>query len=133
MVTSYINLMISKLHKRAASDSPVDMMKWPNFSTFDITGNLLFDESFGSLESENYHSWIANMLNLIRLGCVMYATRSYGIHIEKLLGLIPSVAKTMAAHMDYTKERTARRLEKKTDRKDFMRYGLYGRRYSGTV
>lgn len=66
MTTLYITLMVSKLHRRAALSSAVEMMKWLNFWTFDITGNLLFDESFVSLESENYHSWIAQVLSWIR-------------------------------------------------------------------
>jgi cytochrome P450 len=121
MIASYITLMVSKLHKRAASDSPVDIMRWLNFSTFDITGDLLFDESFGSLESENYNQWIANMLGMIKLGCLMHAMRAYGIRIEKLFQIIPSLNRVMIAHMNYTKEKLTRRLEKKTDRKDFMR------------
>jgi hypothetical protein len=100
MNTSYSNLMVSQLHKRAISDSLVDMMKWLNFATFDITGDLLFDEPFGSLESDNYHCWIANMLNLIRLGRDMYGIRAYGTHIENLLGRVPSLATTMAVRMN---------------------------------
>lgn len=55
----------------------------------------------------------------------MHATRAYGIHIEKILGLVPSIAKTMAAQVNYTKEKMARRLRKKTDRKDFVGWDLH--------
>jgi cytochrome P450 len=121
IITSYVSLMISKLHKRAASGSPVDIMKYLNFTTFDITGDLSFDESFGSLESENYDHWIANIFGMLRLACIMIALRAFGVPVYMLFKTIPALSKAKNAHGDYTKEKTARRLAKDTDRKDFMR------------
>jgi hypothetical protein len=113
--------MISKLHNRAASGSPVDIMKYLNFLTFDITGDLLFDESFGSLQSENYDHWIANLFDMLRIGCIFLGLRSYGVPVMKLVEIVPAMAKAENTHHSYTKEKMTRRLAKKTDRKDFMR------------
>jgi cytochrome P450 len=121
IIISYIDLMISKLHNRAASGSPVDIMKYLNFLTFDITGDLLFDESFGSLQSENYDHWIANLFDMLRIGCIFLGLRSYGVPVMKLVEIVPAMAKAENTHHSYTKEKMARRLAKKTDRKDFMR------------
>ena len=121
IINSYITLMISKLRKRASSDSRIDIMKYLNFTTFDITGDLSFDELFGSLESENYNHWIANMFDMLRLGSIIRVMNAYGLPVSKLFDMLPALAKARDAHDDYTKEKTARRLEKKTDRKDFIR------------
>jgi hypothetical protein len=116
--------MISKLHKRAASNSPVDIMKYLNFTTFDITGDLSFDESFGSLDSQNYDHWIANIFGMLRIGCFMHVMRAYGFPVATMFKTIPALVKLRHAHGDYTKEKTARRLAKETDRKDFIRRAI---------
>jgi cytochrome P450 len=122
IVTSYIDLMISKLSNRAAAGTPVDMMKYFNFTTFDITGDLTFGESFGSLVSEDYDHWIANIFRVIRLVCVIQVMRCYGLAAHKLLRAIPTLFKGMEAHEKYTTDKMTKRLGRKTDRKDFMRY-----------
>lgn len=113
--------MITKLKWRAATDSPVDMMRYLNFTTFDITGDLAFDESFGSLESENYNDWIANIFGFLWYNGLIQIMRAYGVPVMKLIDMVPALAKQRDAHDDYTKEKAARRLDKKTDRKDFIR------------
>ncbi|KAH7396245.1 cytochrome P450 monooxygenase-like protein [Pyrenochaeta sp. MPI-SDFR-AT-0127] len=127
IINSYITLLIEKLHKRAQARVSVDIMRWLNFTTFDITGDLAFDESFDSLKNEDYNSWIANMFQLLRVASMLRATSTYpivGVPIMMLLKKIPGLAKARYAHESYTRDKTARRLEKKTDRKDFISYIL---------
>ena len=112
------------MHKKAESTAPVDIMRWLNFTTFDITGDLSFDESFGSLEGEDYNSWIANVFNLMRFGSMLSVLRDYPIlnmPVMMLFNTVPSLVEARYAHDNYTREKTARRLNKKTDRKDFRR------------
>jgi hypothetical protein len=42
--------------------------------------------------------------------------------VAKFFDIIPVLRRGGNAHINYTKEKMMRRLEKKTDRKDFMRY-----------
>lgn len=97
-------------------------MRYLNFTTFDITGDLAFDESFGSLESENYDSWIATIFNMIQVGCILRVMRFYGVPVQTLFKIVPVLRKGMDAHRNYTADKMERRLNKKTDRKDFTRY-----------
>ena len=116
--------MIEKLHKRALSKAPIDIMRWLNFTTFDITGDLAFDESFGALEAEDYNSWIANLFNLLRVASILQVVRDYpmlGVPLTKLLETVPALRKAKYTHDNYTREKTERRLNKKTERKDFIR------------
>ena len=116
--------MIEKLHNRVKSHTPIDIMRWMNFTVFDITGDLAFDESFDSLKNENYNTWIANMFNMMRAEGTLPVLKSYpiiGVPVWTLLSVIPSVSKAKHLHNSYTSEKTSRRLNKKTDRKDFIR------------
>lgn len=113
--------MIDKLKNRATSESPVDIMKYFNFTTFDITGDLAFGEPFGSLASEEYNYWIANMFSKVRALSITSVLRAYGLPVMRIVDNIPALAKARNTHDNHTKEKTARRLKKKTDRKDFMR------------
>ncbi|CAO2647238.1 Nn.00g081600.m01.CDS01 [Neocucurbitaria sp. VM-36] len=127
IINSYITIMIEKLHKRARSEVPVDIMRWLNFTTFDITGDLAFDESFGALEAEDYNSWIANLFNLLRVASILHVVRDYpmlGMPLTKMLEKVPALRKAKYTHDNYTREKTERRLNKKTERKDFISYIL---------
>lgn len=116
--------MIEKLHRHAQSKTPVNIMRWLNFATFDITGDLSFDESFGALDAEDYNSWIANLFGMLRVATMLRVIREYpivGVPVMYLLDTVPALLAARHRHNNYTKEKTARRLNKKTDRKDFIR------------
>lgn len=124
MINSYITLLISKLRKRAESKTPVDLVRWLNFTTFDITGDLAFDETFGSLEAEDYDSWIANVFNLFQFASMLSILKDYpwlNAPVMMLFNTVPALIKARYAHDSYTQKKAARRLNKKTDRKDFIR------------
>lgn len=54
----YVDLLISKLRAESDAGQPADMVKFYNFTTFDVLGDLAFGESFGCLESGGYHPWV---------------------------------------------------------------------------
>lgn len=41
-INSYIDTLTEKLQRKAVSKTPVDLMRWLNFTTFDIIGDLCF-------------------------------------------------------------------------------------------
>lgn len=62
IIAKYVDLLIGKLKVIAASSNPeADMVKWYNLTTFDILGDLAFGESFGGLESSEYHYWVSTI------------------------------------------------------------------------
>ncbi|KAH7071327.1 cytochrome P450 monooxygenase-like protein [Paraphoma chrysanthemicola] len=124
IINSYITLLISKLKRRASQGNSVDIVKYLNFTTFDITGDLSFDESFGALESEEHNEWVATLFTMLRVGAIIRVLTAYGLPTPFLLKYVPPLARAQAAHVNYTKAKTARRLATKTDRKDFLSYIL---------
>lgn len=41
-------------------------MKWYNYATFDIIGDLAFGSDFGCLASSNYHPWVSIIFGAIK-------------------------------------------------------------------
>ncbi|KAF7174254.1 hypothetical protein CNMCM6106_008462 [Aspergillus hiratsukae] len=84
LIKVYIDLLIEKLHKGAATGTVMDMVKWYNLTTFDIIGDLSFGELFHGLESEDYHSWVKTLF----LGIKM-------VPFQRLMEKHPLVAKVV--------------------------------------
>lgn len=125
IVDSYIKLLICKLHAKARSATPVDIMSYINFTTFDILGDLCFGESFGALEAETYNEWMANLFKGVKLVPFFRMAKQYpliGLPFFILIKIFPQILAARAKHDNYTVEKTAKRLDRDTDRKDFMRY-----------
>ncbi|KAL8377304.1 hypothetical protein RB595_008135 [Gaeumannomyces hyphopodioides] len=66
IIMFYIDLFIQRLAENSTNGQAVDMLKWLNFVTFDIIGDLSLGESFHSLETSDYHPWVLNIFNGIR-------------------------------------------------------------------
>lgn len=65
IVQSYVKLLMDKFQKIVASqkseeqEAIVDLVAWFNFYTFDVIGDLGLGESFGCLNNDSYHPWVA--------------------------------------------------------------------------
>jgi cytochrome P450 len=95
-INSYINLLIEKLHKKAASDSQVDLMRWLNFTTFDIIGDLCFGESFDSLKNEDYNFWVANIFKGLKIARMLglQSVSDYRITPFEPFEIVPATSKS---------------------------------------
>jgi hypothetical protein len=55
-MNSYFDLLVQKLYEKI--DGPekgkVNIVRWFNFTTFDLIGDLCFGESFDALKTEEY-------------------------------------------------------------------------------
>ena len=124
LMTSYFDLLIQKLQARidGPTDGVVDIVRWYNFTTFDLIGDLCFGESFHALENGEYHFWISNIFQGIKLGSRLQILRAYlTSHVAPvLLKLFPSLLKARRRIVQFTEERTRARLQRQTDRRDFI-------------
>ncbi|KAH7055844.1 putative cytochrome P450 [Macrophomina phaseolina] len=86
VIKSYIDLLIQRLHERAAQNDPqgTDLVRWFNFTTFDIIGHLCFAESFNCLKNSEYHPWVEFMFSAIKGSAMLSALR----RIEDRLGAL---------------------------------------------
>ena len=58
-MNSYFDLLIQKLNEKidGPADGRVNIVRWFNFTTFDLIGDLCFDEDFDALKTEEYASY----------------------------------------------------------------------------
>jgi len=129
LLNSYFDLLIRKLYEQVngPSKGKVEIVRWFNFTTFDLIGDLCFGESFDALRNEEYHSWIAQIFAGLKFARLFRLFRQYplfGYPILASLQLFPSLSKARYRHAQYTKDKTARRLDAQTERRDFMSYIL---------
>ncbi len=59
LVATIIDNFMRQLEGKSFVDEVVDLTKWFNMMTFDITGDLAFGETFGGIESGKERDYIA--------------------------------------------------------------------------
>ncbi|KAK5652338.1 hypothetical protein OQA88_10530 [Cercophora sp. LCS_1] len=81
VVVRYIDLLLQRLHEEADNGAkPLNVEEWYNWTTFDITGDLIFGESFGCLGGSEYHPWIKFIFGTIKWGANISAMSYLGFH-----------------------------------------------------
>ncbi|CAI6306923.1 unnamed protein product [Periconia digitata] len=127
IIQGYISLLVSKLREKAQHNAPVDINAFFNFTTFDILGDLCFGESFHALDKGTYNEWIHNIFDGIKIVRWLHVMKAYpiiGVPVLMVLKLFPQVERVRHRNREFAVERTQRRIERETDRKDFMSYIL---------
>ena len=129
-VQPYFDLLVRRLYERIEGPEAglVDLVSWYNWTTFDIVGDLTFGEPFEALQRAQYHPWITLLFRTIKFGTQLgRIARAYPWMrwtIKHVMLWTPSIGDAQKQHISYTRDKTLRRLEAKTDRKDFMSYIL---------
>ncbi|KAH3170064.1 hypothetical protein KXW84_003669, partial [Aspergillus fumigatus] len=86
-VKHYVDLLIQRLRGIAdAEDNRVDLVKWYNFTTFDIIGDLAIGRSFDCLQDSAYHSWVDAFWKSIKISPYARAMATY-TDVPRLLRL----------------------------------------------
>lgn len=121
----YVDALITKIREES-TQGPSDIVRWLNFATFDIMGELTYSRPFGCLEEGKYHEWGTMIFKGIKMHPWMQALLYY-----KLTGLrgwlIPHELTAAKQTTDRSAIKTVdERLARKDtiDRKDFMSYIL---------
>lgn len=128
IIMKFVDLFISRIGEFAEKDTAIDIVKWFNFATFDIIGELTFGEPFGSLQESEMHPWVALIFGAIQSGEVMRFIFQYPLARWIVMSLIGKRLSEMRAdHQALTIEKAERRMElgaEGTGAKDFMWYIL---------
>lgn len=122
LVTGYVDTLIRKLKSIVHDnrDGMVDIKSWFNYTTFDITGDLMFGESFQCLEDSQLHPWIALVFNSIKAFALMGVATQFPWFNSILQSLIPkSIKQQELDHFKLGAEKVDRRLKMGTARPDF--------------
>ncbi|KAI4859907.1 cytochrome P450 [Hypoxylon rubiginosum] len=110
--------------KTCVQDGVFDIAKGYERMAFDIIGDLAFGETFGALETEETHPWIAILLGALTKGAMAdtfkrfpAAAKVVGVLLRKQLA---KLIKDTTRNEEIAIELVKKRIERKTSRKDFM-------------
>ncbi|KAM5357164.1 hypothetical protein ACJZ2D_016546 [Fusarium nematophilum] len=125
IMQDYVSKFISQLTSRANHGGVVDIVKWFNFTTFDIIGDLAFGEPFGCLDSGGYHPWVRKIFESVKIIPFAVAVERLGLGKTMYMLTPPSLKKSEEEHFQLSKATALKRIESRnTDREDFMSYIL---------
>jgi cytochrome P450 len=128
LIKQYIDKLYVHLRKNAAQHKPTDVLKWFNFTTFDIIGDLVFGEPFNCLDNSDYHPWVAMIFAGIKGGSQMVALLKMPLLSWCLRFMISE--ENLQKHLEskaMSREKTERRIAlgpAPNGRKDIMTYIL---------
>ncbi|KAI0995216.1 Cytochrome P450 monooxygenase [Podosphaera aphanis] len=128
LINTYINMLITNLRKRAASShNIVDIVKWYNYTTFDVLGDLAFGEPFGCLESNTLHEWIDKTFLSVKEIGLYTASRDFPWPLNDMVYIFsPGKSRTLRTQQsDFCGQKARERMSRNSiDRADFMSYIL---------
>ncbi|PVH96874.1 cytochrome P450, partial [Periconia macrospinosa] len=126
LMKRHVDLLISQLHKRVEDKGSVgvDIVRWLNFITFDIIGDLTFGQSFGCLETGELHPWIQWVFGGVKESCFFQAI----LRVPGIQGLLKPLFHlkndNWKQQYEYCAQKAKERMEMKTERPDIMTHIL---------
>lgn len=125
IVQKYVGLWLDQLSKK--SGETFNMIPWFNFLTFDIIGDLVFGESFGSIEKGDYHPWVAAIFETV-VASGFYRLAQQFPWLNPILKTFGSSAKSIKLEAEGREFAIEKALARKAQgespggRRDFMTY-----------
>lgn len=122
LISGYVDLFFERLREHHLSGKPVDVVKWFNYMTFDVIGDLAFGEPFGCLENSTYHTWVAMVFDQFReIQMLAQLRRAYPTLNAAISPIIMKfAAKKMQEHNELVEIKVDKRLALQSERHDFM-------------
>jgi cytochrome P450 len=122
----YVDMFIAKLGERTARSEALDIVRWYNFVTFDMIGDLAFGEPFGCLENGKYHPWVAMIFQSLKLGIFSEVFQRYPYLKPLAALLVPKrLVRSRIEHWELSRQTAERRVGSgNVTREDFMSYIL---------
>jgi averantin hydroxylase len=119
-IQGFVDLLLSGLKDEAKTTGYTDIMKWYNWTTFDLIGELAFGESFHCLETKTTDPWIDSVFGNVKAVPIMHMIRVYGL-AALLPYLTPKSARdARAENLRRNVAKIEERLVKGSEQKDFM-------------
>ena len=124
ILQGYVKLFITRLRQQVPR-GPVDIKSFFNFVIFDITGDLMFGESFGCLEESKLHPWVELLFGTAQAYSYFMAVNQFPWVKSILERMIPKkVVQEGLDHFKLTTEKVERRLEMESERPDIVSFAF---------
>lgn len=114
IIQDFVDKLQGNFRRFAESGEVFDIVKWFNFITFDVIGDLSFGESFGCLDQGDFHWWIPMIFDAVKAGAIETATRRFATPGSwtqmKMMGLVipDELRKKRRDHLNYSREKVMR-------------------------
>lgn len=117
IIQANISLLVEKLrHHIKGTEGVADMVKWYNWTTFDIIGDLVYGETFDCLKNSEYHPWLAVVLQNIRLSSYVALMERYPSFKALVMAMLPRhLLEKRNMHLDVIRDKCRRRHGKPAD------------------
>lgn len=129
LIQGYVNMFVRGLVRACEhGETPVDMVQWFNWVTFDIIGDLAFGEPFGCLEN-GATDWLLKLNQIeeaqMRFRVIQHIPFLYRYARQIIEIMLPSDAvKGAEGHRKLTHDKVSRRVNNNAYRPDFMEHIL---------
>ncbi|PNP56001.1 hypothetical protein THARTR1_03938 [Trichoderma harzianum] len=127
IISEYVNELMKSLEEHSANGTQqIDMVRWFNYATFDIIGDLSFGESFGCLQSSTYDPWVQLIFNSVKNLVYIGALKHLQIVPRRLLKFIlpyampKGLSTKHAENQRLSAMKVRKRLDTGSNRPDFM-------------
>ncbi|KKA23236.1 Cytochrome P450 [Rasamsonia emersonii CBS 393.64] len=123
ILQTYVDKLLEQVSARCASGA-VDLVAWYNFATYDLIGDLSFGEQFGCLDKGEYDPFVRSIKAIAKELTFMQMLKYYGLLGVRQFFLPKAVVGARAQNMQRAMNTVDRRVQRQTDRKDFLYYIL---------
>ncbi|TVY84166.1 Cytochrome P450 monooxygenase aclL [Lachnellula suecica] len=127
IIKSYVDLLMQRLKEHSTEGKTLDAVKWYNYTTFDIIGDLAFGDPFNCLESSTMHPWVSMIFDVLKAGTQLRIFGQYP-SLKPFISLVmsPKLQNTIVESTALTSAKLEKRLAlgPNTERGDFLSYIL---------
>ncbi|KAF2876719.1 cytochrome P450 monooxygenase-like protein [Massariosphaeria phaeospora] len=128
IVQGFVDLLVHRLHEQVQNNVyAIDIMRWYNYTTFDIITDLTFGEPLYCLRDKDYHPWVNMVFASAKAISLLVAKRNFPIfaYYDRIKGIFcpkPDAIKQRKKFFELATQKVTNRLERETMRPDFMSY-----------
>lgn len=127
IIRDYVDQLMESLEKNSANGTQaIDIVRWFNYTTFDIIGDLAFGEPFGCLHSSKYDPWIQLVFSSVKNLVFIAVIKHFKIIPRRFLKtLMPyfmpkGLSTKHAESQQLSAMKVRKRLDTGSNRPDFM-------------
>jgi hypothetical protein len=123
IIRDYVDQLMACLKRDSGNGTQqIDMVRWFNFTTFDIIGDLSFGESFDCLQNSDYHPWIWLIFKAVKNLVYLSVIKHFKIfpNLFAKLAMPKDIATKFAENHELSAMKVKKRLETGSNRPDFI-------------
>ncbi|KAF3769441.1 benzoate 4-monooxygenase cytochrome P450 [Cryphonectria parasitica EP155] len=122
LLQGYVDQLVGRLQEvTTQSQEPVDMVKWYNWTTFDVIADLMFGQPFGCLQDLSTHNIVALLLESFKSLRILYVLKHFPwLKYLGNLAVDSSLIQKRKQYLSWVSAQVTKRIERDTARPDFM-------------